>query len=262
MQVERLLRNVIAITARVALMMAVVLPAFAGQDATKQSSSGNPNDAERQEAIRLYHAGKMPEAAAIFEKLIQQDPKDVVAHELLGATLVSRGETQSDPEKKKADRLHARAELMRAKELGDTSDLCKTLLAIIPEDGHSFQFSQNPEADAAMQLGEATFAKGDWEGAIKAYSRAVELDPKIYSAAQFIGDCYYHLKQTGKAAEWFGKSIQIEPNNESAYRYWGDALLQAGDLQTARTKYIAGVAANPYQHASWNGIHNWVAKTH
>jgi tetratricopeptide (TPR) repeat protein len=242
--------------------MILAVPALAFQEATKQSTSRNPNDAERQEAIRLYHAGKMPEAAAIFEKLIQQDPKDIVAHELLGAALVSRAQTQSDPEKRKADRLRARAELLRAQELGDTSDLCKTLLGIIPEDGHSFQFSQNPQADAAMQVGETTFAKGDWEGAIKAYSRALDLDPRIYSAAQFIGDCYYHLKQADKAAEWFGKSVQIEPNNESAYRYWGDALLQAGDVRSARTKYIEGVAANPYQHPSWNGLHNWVAKTH
>ncbi len=78
-----------------------------------------------------------------------------MAHEALGSSLLSRAATWNDPERRKADRIHARAELLRAKELGDTSDLCKTLLAALPEDGSEDAFSQNQEVQAAMQRGES-----------------------------------------------------------------------------------------------------------
>jgi len=50
---------------------------------------------------------------------------------------------------------------LRARELGDHSDLCKTLLASIPEDGSEDSFSDKAEVSAAMNLGEAAFAKGE-----------------------------------------------------------------------------------------------------
>src|SRR5215470_412958 len=93
------------------------------------------NDPERDHTLRVYHEHKMPEAVPLLEKVIARLPNDAAVHEALGSALISRAETQTDPEKRKADRLYARKELLRATELGDTSDLCRVLLAGIPEDG-------------------------------------------------------------------------------------------------------------------------------
>ncbi len=185
-----------------------------------------------------------------------------MAHEALGSSLLSRAATWNDPERRKADRVHARAEMLRAKELGDTSDLCKTLLAALPEDGSEDAFSQNQEVQAAMQRGEAAFARGEFEDAIAGYLQALALDPKLYYAALDIGDSYFRLKKTEQAGEWFTKAIQIEPNEETAYRYWGDALMADGQMKEARTKLIEGLVANPYRQTSRNGLNNWVSQNH
>ena len=245
----------------------VVTVAFAGLSpsvgfAQSSSAKTNLNDPERQRAMQLYQAHKLPEAAALLEKVVTRYPEDLVAHEALGTSLLSRAATWNDPERRKADRLRARAELLRAKELGDDSDLCKTLLAGIPEDGSESSFSRNKEVEAAMQRGEAAFARGEFEDAIAGYLQAFALDPKLYYAALDIGDSYFRLKKTEQAGEWFGKAIQIEPNEETAYRYWGDALLADGKMQEARAKFIAGLVANPHSQASWSGLHNWVRANH
>ena len=229
---------------------------------TQKSSDWNPDDPVRQQGFQLYEEHRMSEAAGLLEKVVAQYPRDVRAHEALGVALLSRADTSSDPAQRKAERVHARNELLRARELGDDSDLSKVLLAGIPEDGSETSFSARKEVDGAMQRGEAAFANGEWDTAIKEYSRALELDPKLYLAAVDIGDTYFRLKEMDKAGEWFAKATAIDPNQETAYRYWGDALLSQGKMKEAREKYIQGVVAFPYKggSGSWGGLHNWVSR--
>ncbi len=246
-----------------AFFAGVTAPASAAAPtASQQAGNSNLDDPDRKQALQLYEQHKMGEAAALLEKIVARYPQDVVAHERLGGALLSRADTQTDPNKRRADRLHARAELLRAKELGDNSDLCNMLLAGLPEDGSESAFSANKEVDAAMARGEAAFANGEWENAIKEYSRAFALDPKLYLAAVDIGDTYFRLKKIDQAGEWFGKAIQIDPNQEVAYRYWGDALLAEGKMKEAREKFIQGLVAYPYKagSGSWAGLHNWVTR--
>src|SRR5262249_1922442 len=220
------------------------------------------NDPERDRALRVYHEHKMPEAAALLEKVAARLPNDAAVHEALGSALISRAETQTDPEKRKADRLYARKELLRARELGDTSDLCRVLLAGIPEDGSDIPYSENKEVEGVMSRGEAAFARGDFDHAIQEYSRALEMDPKLYLAAVYVGDMYFRQRKMDQAGEWFARAIQIDRDQEVAYRYWGDSLLLQGKMKEARTKYIEGLIADPYRQTSWGGLNNWVHQNH
>src|SRR5215467_10201778 len=160
---------------------------------TKEQSTDDP---DRRQALLLYDEHKMPEAAALLEKVSARRPNDAVVHEALGTALLSRARTQADPAQRKADRLHARAELLRAKELGDNSDLCRVLLSGIPEDGgDDITYSPNNEVQEAMNRGEAAFSKGDFDNATQEYSLALEIDPKLYHAALYIGDMYFRQKK-------------------------------------------------------------------
>jgi tetratricopeptide (TPR) repeat protein len=217
------------------------------------------NDPDRKQAFLLYQQHNMPGAADLLEKVVAKHPADVAAQEAFGVALVGRAETQTDAEKARADRLNARRALLRAKELGDTSDLCRILLAQIPETGEPAPLSTNPAVEAALKLGEAAFAKGAWQEAIAAYSNAWELDHD-WRAALYLGDAYYAMQDTQRAGEWFAKAIELQPEREQAYRYWGDALLKQGKMQEARLKYIEGVVAEPYNTASLAGLRKWLTQ--
>jgi tetratricopeptide (TPR) repeat protein len=243
---------------RLAIILTLTAFTFCSAGAQAQKEQTESNDAERAEAMQLFEAHKMPEAAALLEKVAARRPNDLVVAERLGVALLDRAATQTDPAKRKADRLAARASLLHAKQLGDNSDLCRVLLSGIPEDGSESPFSTKTEVQAAMQRGEALFAKGDFDGAIAQYSLALQLDPKLYLAAVYAGDMNFRQHKPDQAAQWFARAIQIDPNQETAYRYWGDTLLQQGRMKEARDKYIQGVVADPYRQTTWGGLNQWV----
>ena len=245
--------------AALVLCSAVLGSAAAVNAAESPPGAAGANDPERQQAFQLYHEHKMPEAAALLEKVIAKDPNDVAAHEALGVALAGRAATLSDPEKARADRLAARKELLRAKELGDTSDLCRIMLAGLPESGEVPALSEKPEVNALLQAGEAAFAAADWQKALTAYSAAWDLDHSA-KAALYVGDTYFSLKDMDRAGEWYAKAIELDPNHETAYRYWGDALMAQGKMKEARAKYIDGVVADPYQAASVAGLRKWLTR--
>src|SRR5258708_38164280 len=91
--------------------------------------------------------------------------------------------------------------------------------------------------------------------------RAHLLDPQQYYAALFIGDTFFKQHQLAFAGEWFAQASKVNPNIETAYRYWGDALLGEGKLADARSKYIEAVIADPYNKTSWVGLNNWMSRT-
>lgn len=63
-----------------------------------------------------------------------------------------------------------------------------------------------------------------------------------------------------RAGEWFAKAIKIDPDRETAYRYWGDTLLEYGKDDEALTNFIEAVVAEPYSQISYNGLTKWAQK--
>jgi tetratricopeptide (TPR) repeat protein len=246
---------------RIKKWMIVTLCFAAAVRAESSSDAAEVNDQDRKQAFQLYEQHKMPEAAALFEKIVAQHPTDMAAQEAFGVALLSRADTQTDAAKAREDRLSARRALLRAKELGDTSDICQYLLSRIPETGESAPLSTKPDVDSALKAGEAAFAKGAWQEAIAAYTSAWDLEHN-WPAALYLGDTYYSLKDMQRAGDWFAKAIELQPDREQAYRYWGDALLTQGKMQEARLKYIEGIVASPYSAASVTGLKKWLTQNH
>jgi tetratricopeptide (TPR) repeat protein len=216
-----------------------------------------PGDPDRDHALEIYKDGKMAQAMPLFEKLSVTYPKDPVIWECWGASALGYSQTLTDPELRRKTRVNARTILLKAKDLGDNSNLLQTLLAMIPEDGGNVTFSSRQEINDIMQHAEADFSRGDLDKAIEGYIHASLLDPNLYEAALFTGDAFYKEHKPGSAGEWFARAIQIDPDRETAYRYWGDALVSLGDLQGAREKFIQAVVADPYGRNSWMGLNQW-----
>jgi tetratricopeptide (TPR) repeat protein len=213
---------------------------------------------ERQKAIDLYNQDKYFEALPLFEDLVKQNPADSQTLVGLASCLVNHSATVQDPDAAAKERLRARDLLLKAKELGNNSNLLQNLLQLLQaSDSGKIKYSDNPEADKVFRLAEAAFARRDLTEAIKDYSKALELDPGNYSASLFIGDSYFAEKDFAKAGEWYERTAQIDPNKETAYRYYADMLTKNGEMDKARTKAIQAVIAEPYNPITWRGLQQW-----
>src|SRR6185503_13678774 len=127
-------------------------------------------------------------------------------------------------------------------------------------------------ADAAMREGEEAYSRGELDKAIKAYQRALQLDPKLYLSALFIGDMYFKKgyqdtdartreEDLNKAGEWFTRAIAIDENIETAHRYWGDALMLQGRKKEAMLKFIDAIIAEPGTRSAYVGLSQWGQRT-
>ncbi len=220
------------------------------------ASLSQADDPARREAFALYDSGKYVDAMPLREKVVADHPDDIAAKERWAFSMVGYATTLPDPAERKKARAHARTLGVQLKDAGDNSNLLQIMLAI-PEDGSEPSFSNRKEVDDAMKAAEADFSRGDLDKAREGYLRVSLLDPSNYEAALFVGDVYFKQHATGFAGEWFARAIQIDPNRETAYRYWGDALTAASKIDEARGKFIDAMVAEPYSNKAWMGLRQW-----
>lgn len=217
-------------------------------------------EAMKQQAVELYHQSRMTEVLPLAEKLHARNPKDIQVLELYAFSMFASSQTIKDPAARKQARQRARELAVQAKELGDNSNLLQVLLDV-PADGGEIKFSNSNEVEKLMREGEAAFVQGDFKKAIAAYEMALQSDPKQYEAALFLGDVYFKQKKIEQAGQWFAKAIAIDPDHETAYRYWGDALMMVeGKKEESRGQFIEAIIAAPYNRRAWVGLMQWADK--
>lgn len=227
---------------------------------------------ELKSALEFYEASNFVAALPLLEKAAAASPDDPFILSRLGFTLYASSAVEKDVALKKKVRERAHQVLLKSQSRGDDSNLTKTTLeALSQNDETTIPFSTIQSAEAAVREGEAAFVKGEMDRAIAAYKRALELDPKLYEAALYAGDSEFkkaykstdpqfrnqHFDQAGV---WFARAIAIEPNRETAYRYWGDALDLQGKPHNARDKFVDAIIAEPYNRKPYMGLTQWAER--
>jgi tetratricopeptide (TPR) repeat protein len=230
------------------------------------------SDGDRARAFRLlFEESRYADALPIFQRLAAANPNDAQVQLGLGVAQFLSSENISNQTERRAARVRARAALLRARELGTNNELIERLLAAIPADGgDTSRFSENEQADSAMREGEAAFAREQFDTAFNHYTRALQLDPRLYRAALYAGNMRFQKAMRGgvtllternrlltEAGEWFARAIAIDPNIETAYRYWGSALMEQGRMDEARDKVIEAYITQPYVRLSSAGLGRW-----
>jgi tetratricopeptide (TPR) repeat protein len=211
-----------------------------------------PSEADR--ARELFNQSNLVAALPLYEDLAAQDPTSAVYAERFAFCLVGKASSLPTGEERKALVARAITEANRAKTLGDNSPLLQVILSSLPgfERG-----SDNPLLDTA----EAAFTRGDLDAALAGYMSLAQTEPNSYEPRLFAGDVYFRKKDVAHAGEWFQKAIDLDPDRETAYRYWGDALDASGDTEGALARFIDAVVAQPYDSKPWMGLSQW-AKRH
>lgn len=214
--------------------------------------------ADRKQASALVAENKYLEALPILERLLAAKPTDHEVMVNLAGGLISQAVVfdQTDPEAGVKSRVRARQLLVKAKALGNKSPVVDTELEMMREDGR-VERSDKP-IDVALRTAEAAYARADYPEAIKYYQKMLDLDPKNYAAALYIGDSYQQAKEYDKASDWFDRAITIDPNTATAYRYYASVLTRKGEPARARTKFIQAVVAEPYAALTWRSLNGWV----
>jgi tetratricopeptide (TPR) repeat protein len=228
------------------------------------------NPAERQKAIETYESQNMVAALPLLEKVALAYPNDPAVLSRLGFALYANSIDEKDAAKRQQMRQRSLATLRKSRSLGDDSNLTSIALeALENPDSTQVPFSKIQAADAAIREGESAFMRGDFDKAIVAYRRALEADPHLYSAALYAGDSEFKKAMNSTdpqfrsvhfdaAGVWFAKAIDINPNAETAYRYWGDALDAQGKADEALVKFVDAIVAEPYSgQRAYVGLMQW-----
>ncbi|HEY4356396.1 MAG TPA: tetratricopeptide repeat protein [Acidobacteriaceae bacterium] len=218
--------------------------------------------AEDQRAQELLRKQNFAAALPLYEDLHAQQPQNFRFTEGLAFALVAKASQQPEAEAKLTT-ARAKQILLQAQAAGDTSNVLATLLEGLddktPVDSANRPVSVGHEW---LEKGEKAFTSGDLPGAVEFYTKAFEENPNYYAAALFAGDAEFKQDHFGAAGIWFAKAIAIDPNTETAHRYWGDSLEKAGEHQKARGQFIEAIIAEPYRRSVRVGLKQWADENH
>jgi len=213
-------------------------------------------DADLAKANTLYLEGKKVEALPLYEQLAKEHPGEWLYFERLADCLASQSSQTEDPAEATGIRTRMRDAAKKSVELGDPNRFLQVMANIDP--ARPMIPENTSPGSGLLKEGERAYGAGNYKLALEKYAAAYEADAKLYDAALFAGDTAYLQKDLKTAALWFGRAVAIDPNRETAYRYWGDAILRlGGDPVAAKAKFIDAIVADPYNNMSWQGVENW-----
>ena len=214
---------------------------------------------EAAKANALYSTGKRVDALPLYDDLAKAHPNEWMYLERLADCLGAKATQLSDPAEVKALRTRERETAKHAVELGDPNYFAQLMAKTDPD--APLQIAPASPGGALLQEGEKAFTAGDYSTALAKYTAAAEADPQLYVAPLFAGDTAYEQKDLKTAAKWFARAIEVNPNRETAYRYWGDALLRIGnDPAAAKPKFLDAIVAEPYNKLAWQGLQQWAQR--
>jgi predicted O-linked N-acetylglucosamine transferase (SPINDLY family) len=235
------------------------------------------------EALDHHRAGRLHEAAQLYQKVLKANPGQADALYLLGAIAHQTG-------------YHAQA-----------VELCRRALAAAPDDARCYnvlglalmELGKDAEAEDSFQkaiaidnnpevynnLGTLCKKQGRLDDAIAAYRRALARSPAYANAHYNLGNAYRDRKEMESAAECFQQALSCNPEHANAlvglgqalqalrrageavpileralvlisddaelYCDLGDALQTLGQLQGAIDQYRKALSCNPRLTRAW-----------
>lgn len=89
--------------------------------------------------------------------------------------------------------------------------------------------------------------------AIRAYERALQMDPNRVEALMNCGTLYYEQGYLEKATEYFRRAVELQPQDALAHFNLGSVLDELGELESARQHLRQSVRFDPkYPDAHYN----------
>ncbi len=215
----------------------------------------------RDSAFALFDRGEHRAAFALFERLVLAGSTDPTIHGRYGNLLLEFSGASEDSAERRLMRVKGRDALQRAVRLGSTDPQVRAMAEAIPEDGGTDAvFSESPKVQDAMRRAEAAYSSRDMAKARAAYLEALALDPSLYMAAVFVGDTYIESGTIDSAYAWYRRATEIDPDQETAWRYWADILLKHDEVDAARERAVEALVAEPYSAMPRQILTQWARR--
>lgn len=103
----------------------------------------------------------------------------------------------------------------------------------------------DPRALREFDKGNAQQQKGDLQGAISHYEKALRIDAQCYPALNNLGAVYERQGDHRRAETLLGKAIEIDPSDGESYVNLGHVLYEEGHYQEAAARLKEGLARSP-----------------
>jgi len=116
----------------------------------------------------------------------------------------------------------------------------------------------NPQREEAYNnMGIAHKNKKEYDKAIEAYKKAVEINPQKDEAYyNNMGNAYGDKKEYDKAIEAYEKAVEINPQREEAYYNMGNSYRNKKEYDKAIEAYKKAVEINPQKDEAYNSMGN------
>lgn len=230
-----------------------------------------------QQAVALHNSGRLADAEKIYRDVLQKDPRNADALQLLGLLAHQTGDNERAVELiRKAITIRPRAEfyvnLAQAyRALGqmrEGHEACQRAVQMapnIPEAwnnlGTSFK-DQHRTAEAIeafrkaialrptyavahSNLGNALAQLNQFAEAEQSLRRAIELDPRYAGAQTNLGHLLTQLGRLDEAVEWCRRAVATDPKLGPAYTNLGTALHRQGFMDEGDEVYRRAAAMDP-----------------
>jgi len=89
-------------------------------------------------------------------------------------------------------------------------------------------------ADPDAEAGKTAIRSKDWNGAIAAFGRVANKDPKDADAQNWLGYAYRMSGKLDLAFKHYGEALTLDPRHRGAHEYIGEAYLMKGDVAKAK----------------------------
>lgn len=163
----------------------------------------------------LEDQGRLDEAIAQFQKVLELKPASAQAHTNLAGALLHQGRVD------------------------DAIALYQKALEIEPA-----------SADVHYNLGTTLLRKGRLDEAVAQFQEALEINPSFTKAFNNLGWDLQQMGRVDEAIDQFQSALEIDPNFASAHNNLGHAYLQKGQIDDAIVEFQEVVRLNPGDSAA------------
>jgi len=217
--------------------------------------AGGVSDVSRvlAQASAEHSAGRLKQAAALFEAALKLDPNHADA--LYGFALLALQSGQPHAAASLAQRaVTARPDGAEAHQiLGVAQRQCGRLADAIASLERSILLKPD-YFEGRLNLGSALLDAGELDRALAHYQQALALNPRSASAHNNLGNLYREMRRPTEAIAAYRCALELDPSHARAHANLANMLRDAGDNQGAIDGFRRSLALSPNQSEVWSNM--------